>query len=138
MKREQSLLNRIENQDAAYRYTTSVNLDRLLANISQNVQEMLNLRLGNVQALDDYGMPDFNDLVKEFPDAITHIKAAIIRFVDKYEPRLTDITVTHIHDPDQPLYLKFSIAGKIKLEHKESKVSFNTVLTGAGQATVRV
>ena len=137
MKREQSLLCRIENADATGHYTTKVSVDRMLDNISQNVQDMLNVRLGSVKALDDYGMPDFNDVVKEFPDAITRIRAAIKTFINKYEPRLSNVVVSHIHDPQQPLLLKFSISGNIKLNNEAPKVSFNTVLTGAGQATVK-
>lgn len=137
MKRERSLLSRIDSADTIGRYTTKVSVDEMLDNISDNVQHMLNVRLGSVKALDDYGMPDFNDVVKEFPDAITRIRSVIKSFLDKYEPRLSNVVVTHIHDPHQPLLLKFSIAGNIKVNNKASKVSFNTVLTGAGQATVK-
>lgn len=138
MKREQSLLTRLEADPRQSRYTTELNIERLLENISQNVQDMLNVRLGSVLALDDYGMPDFNDVVKEFPDATTRIRNAIRDFLVKYEPRLANVQVVHNHDPDQPLLLKFSISADLKLPHKTSKVSFNTVLTGAGQATVKV
>lgn len=138
MKREESLLRRLESSEPQSSYTTKVRLERVLSDISRNVQDMLNIRLGSVKALDDYGMPDFNDVVKEFPDAITRIRVSIKQFIDKYEPRLSSVHVTHIHDPEQPLLLKFSIGGEIKINNKASKVRFNTVLTGAGQATVKV
>lgn len=138
MKREQSLLTRLETGRNASYYTTELDVERLLGNVSHNVQDMLNVRLGSVMALDDFGMPDFNDVVKEFPDAITRIRNAIKQFIAKYEPRLSQVHVQHIHDPDQPLLLKFSISGRLAYCDDAQRVSFNTVLTGSGQATVKV
>ena len=138
MKREVSLLGRLERYGKSQNYTTELDVDKLLDNISTNVQDMLNVRIGSVAALDDYGMPDFNDVVKEFPDAITRIRHAISTYISKYEPRLKGVQVHHIHDPEQPLLLKFSISAELNLPRHHGRVSFNTVLTGNGQATVKV
>ena len=138
MKREKSLMLRLEDPRAGSQYTTETDIDSLMANISQHVQDMLNVRLGSVMALEDFGMPDFNDVVKEFPDAITRIRTAIRQFIAKYEPRLEQVFVQHLHDPDQPLLLKFSISGNLKESLSDQTVSFTTVLTGSGQATVNV
>ena len=138
MKREKSLMLRLEDPGAAGQYTTETDIDSLMANISQHVQDMLNVRLGSVMAAEDFGMPDFNDVVKEFPDAITRIRNAIRRFIAKYEPRLEHVYVQHLHDPEQPLLLKFSISGNLRASLSDKTVSFTTVLTGSGQATVNV
>ncbi|MDX1693080.1 MAG: type VI secretion system baseplate subunit TssE [Ketobacteraceae bacterium] len=138
MKREQSLLLRLEDDRIRSQYTTETDIDKLMASISQHVQDMLNVRLGSVLALDDFGMPDFNDVVKEFPDAITRIRKAIRDYLTKYEPRLQHIHVEHLHDPEQPLLLKFAISGNLKGELTGQRASFTTVLTGSGQATVKV
>lgn len=136
MKREKSLMLRVEDSGAVSQYTTETDINRLMANISQHVQDMLNVRLGSVMGLDDFGMPDFNDVVKEFPDAITRIRNAIQQFVSRYEPRLEQVYVQHLHDPEQPLLLKFSVGGRLRESLSDKKVSFTTVLTGSGQATV--
>ena len=138
MKREVSLLGRLERHRESQSYTTELDIDNLLDNISNNVQNMLNVRVGSVVALDDYGMPDFNDVVKEFPDAITRIRRAITGYINKYEPRLRSVQVHHLHDPHQPLLLKFTISAELNLPQHHSRVNFNTVLTGNGQATVNV
>ena len=138
MSREYSLLRRLEQDRSHRHYTTQIDKTKVLSDIGRNVQEMLNVRMGSVMALDDYGMPDFNDVVKEFPDAVTRIRTAIKRFVDAYEPRLQKVSVHHLHDPEQPLLLKFAIHAELKADVCGEKVRFNTVLTGNGQATVRV
>lgn len=137
MKREQSLLLRLEDDHARGHYTTITDVDKLVSNISAHVQDMLNVRLGSVIALEDFGMPDFNDVVKEFPDAITRIRKSIREFIASYEPRLENVSVQHMHDPEQPLLLKFSISGNLKSHLAGAQVKFTTVLTGSGQATVK-
>ncbi|OUR86626.1 hypothetical protein A9Q81_28290 [Gammaproteobacteria bacterium 42_54_T18] len=138
MHRELSLLDRIEREIVPGSYTTQFDQTEQLQNVIDNIQRMLNIREGSVLALPDYGMPDFNDVVKEFPDAIHRIQQAISQFVDTYEPRLHAVQVHYVHDEDQPLLLKFVISGELKANGRVSKVSFDTVLTGSGQATVRV
>ena len=138
MHRELSLLDRIEKEVVPGGYTTQFNQTVQLQNVMDNVQRMLNVREGSVMALPDYGMPDFNDIVKEFPDAINRIQQIISQFVEKYEPRLQGVQAMYVHDEDQPLMLRFLISGDLKSHGRVSKVSFDTVLTGAGQATVRI
>jgi len=138
MHRELSLLDRIEREIVPGSYTTQFDQDAQLQNVIDNIQRMLNVMEGSVLALPDYGMPDFNDVVKEFPDAIHQIQQIISQFVQTYEPRLQRVKASYVHDPEQPLLLKFVISGELKANGRVSKVSFDTVLTGSGQATVRV
>lgn len=138
MHRELCLLDRIDQEIVPGNYTTQFDQNAQLQNVIDNVQRMLNVREGSVLALPDYGMPDINDVVKEFPDAISRIQQVISQFVERYEPRLQRVQVHYVHDPEQPLLLKFVLSGELKANGRVSKVSFDTVLTGSGQATVRV
>lgn len=138
MMNEQSLLSRLDAGKKSNQYTVVADPTRLIDNICRNLQDMLNVRIGSVLALDEFGMPDFNDVVKEFPDAITRIRNAIQHFISCFEPRLRQVRVKHIHDPEQPLLLKFAICAEVKAAIVTDPISFTTVLTGAGQATVKV
>jgi type VI secretion system protein len=138
VRREQSLLDRIDNEPQATTYTTQFNWNGFLESIIQNVQNMLNVRMGSVMALPEFGMPDFNDVVNQFPDAIQYIRNAIQHFIEEYEPRIESVNVYYVPDPDQPLHMKYSIEGRIRYQNEVSNVMFDTVLTGSGQATVRV
>ena len=143
MRKEKSLLDRLDQPAGAARYSTRFDGNALLENVTRHIQNMLNVRLGSVMALADYGMPDFNDVVNQFPDAISHICNAIRACLETYEPRLERVQVHYIPDPDQPLLLKFTVEGWLRHQDlasrdRKTQVRFATVLTGAGQATVQV
>lgn len=143
MRNERSLLDRLDHRTGPASYTTRFDSNAMLDNVIANVQNMLNVRLGSVTALDNYGMPDFNDVVNQFPDAVSHIRQAIREFLQTYEPRLENIHVHYLPDPEQPLLLRFAIEATLRHQDlasrdQKTRVAFDTVLTGAGQATVRV
>ncbi len=136
MLKELSLFERLEKKGLSS-YSMSTNQDSLIDSVKYNLQQMLNVREGSVMALPDYGMPDFNDLVYEFPDAIYQLQMAIRTFLLKYEPRLDDVVVTYLPDSSQPLQLKYRIAVKIKSAELSNRMfEFETVITGSGQAFI--
>ncbi|MGB3619757.1 type VI secretion system baseplate subunit TssE [Ketobacter sp. MCCC 1A13808] len=138
MRNEFSLLDRLDNNVTRAGYSTTFNWNAYLESVTTNVQNMLNVRQGSVKALPEFGMPDFNDIVAQFPDAVTHIRFAIQQFLEQYEPRLEGVSVYYIPDADNPLTMKYGIEGTLRYGELRSRVAFDTVLTGTGQATVRL
>ena len=138
MRKEHSLLDRLDNEALPASYTTRFDWHSFLDSVTLNIQNMLNVRLGSVKALQGFGMPDFNDVVNQFPDAVQYIRNAIQHFIETYEPRLESVNVYYVPDPEQPLLMKFAIEGRLRYQDQVSPVAFDTVLTGNGQATVRV
>lgn len=136
MLNEYSLFQRLENECEPV-YSTDSTQQTLMASVKYNLQQMLNVREGSVSALPDYGMPDFNDLVYEFPDAIYQLQVAIKTFLLKYEPRLDDVVVSYVPDSSQPLQLKYRLSIHIKETDSQSeRFEFETVITGSGQAFI--
>lgn len=138
MRKEHSLLDRLDSEVLPASYTTRFDWNTFLESVTQNIQNMLNVRLGSVKALHEFGMPDFNDVVNQFPDAVQFIRSAIQAFIEQYEPRLESVNVFYVPDPEQPLLMKYAIEGRLRYQGQVSRVAFDTVLTGSGQATVRV
>jgi type VI secretion system protein len=138
MRNEFSLLDRLDNDVTNGGYSTTFNWNAFLESVTINVQNMLNVREGSVKALPDFGMPDFNDIVAQFPDAVTHIRFAIQNFLETYEPRLEGVSVYYIPDTENPLTMKYAIEATLRHGEQRSRVAFDTVLTGTGQATVRL
>ena len=138
MRKEHSLLDRLDNEALPASYTTRFDWHSFLDSVTLNIQNMLNVRLGSVKALQGFGMPGFNDVVNQFPDAVQYIRNAIQHFIETYEPRLESVNVYYVPDPEQPLLMKFAIEGRLRYQDQVSRVAFDTVLTGNGQATVRV
>ncbi len=136
MERSCSLLERLSSSTLS-RYETVTTQGAQLESLKANLQEMLNVREGSVAALPDYGMPDFNDLVFEFPDAIYQLQVAIRRFLLKYEPRLKEVSVSYLPDRSQPLQLRYRIGVTIhSTESAMESYMFDTVITGSGQAFI--
>lgn len=138
MRREHSLLDRLDNEVLPASYSTKFDWNAFLDSVTSNIQNMLNVRVGSVKALQEFGMPDFNDVVNQFPDAVLYIRNSIQHFIEEYEPRLESVSVYYVPDPDQPLLMKYAIEGTLRYREQVSRVAFDTVLTGSGQATVRV
>ncbi len=137
MPNEYSLFQRLGREGRPV-YSTGSNQQALMESIHVNLKQMLNVREGSVSALPDYGMPDFNDLVYEFPDAIYQLQLAIKIFLLKYEPRIDDVLVSYVPDSSQPLQLKYRVSVHIKSkgDSQDNTFEFETVITGSGQAFI--
>ncbi|WP_369602514.1 type VI secretion system baseplate subunit TssE [Hahella sp. SMD15-11] len=102
--------------------------------VMANIGRMLQIRAGSYHFLPDFGVPDFNDLVFEFPDAIYRIGHAIRAFLLNYENRLADVDVVYMPDPEQPLQLKFRIEARLSPDLGGYPLAFYTVMTSNGRA----
>ena len=109
----------------------------LLSSILQNMADVLNSRAGCCQTRTDYGMPDFNSLVGDFPNALPVIARAVEEQVRAFEPRLRDVSVLHVPDPERPLDLRFQITGRAVKNGIEERVRFDTVVGDDGHTLVR-
>ncbi len=98
---------------------TSMRLEDMLGYL----RELFNVRQGSVPIRSDYGLPDFNDMVHQFPDAIDVLRAEIARQIQMFEPRFRDITVRHAPAANRPLSLLFRVNARI-------------AVAGAGAVTV--
>ncbi len=91
---------------------TSMRLEDMLGYL----RELFNVRQGSVPIRSDYGLPDFNDIVHQFPDAIDVLRAEIARQIQMFEPRFRDITVRHVPAANRPLSLLFRVNARIAVE----------------------
>jgi type VI secretion system protein len=134
---ERSLLERIDNPDNREARTLSVDINKVSESIIIHLKNMFNVRQGSVMTLDDYGMPDFNDIIAEFPNAIKVVRGVIKDSIRKYEPRLSRVVVSHIDDPSRPLELLFSVKAELQLEDGNVPFVFETVVGDSGSVKVR-
>ena len=134
---ERSLLERIDDPDNMEARTLSVDVNKVSESIIMHLKNMFNVRQGSVMTLDDYGMPDFNDIIAEFPNAIKVVRGVIKDSIRKYEPRLSRIVVSHIADPNHPLELLFSVKAELLLEDGKVPFVFETVVGDSGSVKVR-
>ncbi|MNE40507.1 Lysozyme [compost metagenome] len=107
------------------------------ASVASHLSKMLSTRAGSVQTLPDYGLPDLNDMRLSLHDALTQAREAIRRFIEAYEPRLSNVQVVPQPQGGEPLTLTFAIEGWLDVEGIHRAVSFTAYLDGTGNVKVR-
>ncbi|MBC3766680.1 type VI secretion system baseplate subunit TssE [Neptunicella marina] len=134
---EKSLLERIDDPQPQDSRSLNVDPGKVSDSITRHLSNMFNVRQGSVMTLDDYGMPDFNDIIRDFPNAIKVIRNVIRDAIRQYEPRLKRVSVTHIADPNHPLELFFQIKAELQLEDETLPIAFETVVGDSGSVKIR-
>ena len=107
-----------------------------MASVAAHLAKMLSTRAGSVQTLPDYGLPDLNDMRLSLHDSLQQARIAIERFIEAYEPRLTEVWVIPLPRDHGPLSLAFAIEGLLQVEGFRRQVSFSARLDGSGQVKV--
>lgn len=108
----------------------------IMNSVLRNLRHVLNSRAACCQSRPDFGMPDFNDLAGRFPDALAIIASAVREQIEKFEPRLSQVTVRHVPDRSNPLRLAFRIHATLNLEEGGQRLAFDTVLNNNGFVNV--
>ena len=77
--------------------------------IRLHLLRLLTARQGSVQALPDYGLPDLNDLTLARAELVTETCRAVKACIRRYEPRLTEVEVSHQPLPESLFAMGFRI-----------------------------
>ena len=134
---EKTLLERIDDGDADDGRRLEVDRHRVAQSVVRHLRKMLNVRQGSVITLPDYGLPDFNDIVSQFPDSVNVVRRIIKDSLEKYEPILRRVSVRHLPNEDDPMDFRFEISARLVVDGEETPVSFETVFADGGKAHVR-
>jgi len=99
--------------------------------ILRNLQRILNTRLGHAPAQMDMGMPAPSDIVQASPDAVGLILKNLRACIEKYEPRLSSVEITHVQSPNDVLTLRYQVVARIAGKTGRT-LSFETVVDPKG------
>ncbi|MFP4392427.1 MAG: type VI secretion system baseplate subunit TssE [Desulfohalobiaceae bacterium] len=136
--REERLFERIINREQPAEQPGYSSLKILENSIANHLRLMLNTRQGSVQIADDFGIPDFTDLLSELnPHTIEDIQNSVRQIILKYEPRLEDVQVIH-EEKKQDLRsgLVFRLESKVRFKEDEVPVVFETILEPDGKISI--
>lgn len=108
-----------------------------VASIIEHLRVLLNTRKGEAVTVPGFGLVDFSDLVHTFPASVTTLQASIRATILEYEPRLKNVTVRSVPDPD-PLVLRFEISAQPVQKNGRSAgtLRFHTQVSPGGQFRV--
>ena len=104
-----------------------------IESILGNLRAILNTRVGDSPAADEFGIVDLSDLVHNFPDAAQIMQRSIRNAVAKYEPRLRGVRVRMVPSED-PLRLVFEVSAR--LDKRKGTVRVLTEVESSGRVRV--
>jgi len=117
--REERLLERIRSFEKNPIQRKIDDPKRVIRSIVNHLQKILNIRTGSVMIADDFGLPDFTDLLITYPESQKDIERSIENMIRRYEPRLIDVKVKFIPSEKQTFVLRFKIISRlVTLNHK--------------------
>lgn len=106
-----------------------------IESILGNLRAILNTRVGDSPAADEFGIVDLSDLVHNFPDAAQVMQRSIRNAVSKYEPRLRGIRVRLVPSED-PLRLVFEVSARLATDKRRGTVRVITEVESSGRVHV--
>jgi type VI secretion system protein len=137
MARERSLLERLADPTGYRPLTVEENTQELADSILRHLRKMLNTKQGHVLTQPEYGMPDVTEFIQNLPEMVEVVQRGIRNSIEKFEPRLRNVTVTYVPSQEVVANLRFEITAELVTEREEASVWFETAVTPTGQIEVR-
>ncbi len=135
--REHRLLNRIRHLEKNPSRQVTEDPRQMLYSVQDHLQLILNTRQGSVPIAEDYGIPDFTNLMSGFPESRRGIERAICNTIQKYEPRLQGVRIAFLPQEDDVLTLSFQISAQLVLKDHKDPITFESVLDAGGHISVK-
>ncbi|MBR9982822.1 MAG: type VI secretion system baseplate subunit TssE [Desulfatitalea sp.] len=135
--REHRLLDRIRELARNPSRRVTEDTPRMIRSVQAHLQRILNTRQGNVPIADDYGIPDFIDLMSGYPESRRTIERTIRDTIQKFEPRLSNVRVSFLDEVEETLTVNFQITAQLVSAGQKHPVTFDSVLDAGGQITVK-
>jgi len=111
--------------------------NQMVRSVQEHLERILNTRIGNVPIADDYGIPDFTNLISGYYESKQSVERTIRNTIMKYEPRLQLVRVAFLEQEDERLTLRFQISAQLKQGDNKDPVMFESVLDAGGHIEVK-
>jgi type VI secretion system protein len=85
----------------------------LIRSVRDHLQRLLNARQGVLQHLPDYGLPDLPSLYSGLPYAADDIARQVRQTVERYEPRLQQVSVRLVTTNEFSCVVGVELAGEL-------------------------
>ncbi|WP_241609545.1 type VI secretion system baseplate subunit TssE [Rosenbergiella australiborealis] len=87
--------------------------NQMILSVLDNMQRILNCRVGTLAHLPDYGLPDMTKILQGMPGTAHQLLKTFSEVLLKYEPRLKSINVTLL-DQHTPGELRYAIDAELR------------------------
>ncbi len=86
---------------------------------------------------EDYGTEDPTRLFHDYPASITDVERNLLAAIQRFEPRLANVSVSHVKTDESELLLRFDIQGTLMDESGPLPVRFSTVIDSDNHVELR-
>ena len=132
-----SLLGRIRDPSTAGARRV-IGDEELRVVVMENLRLLLTSRVGSALACPEYGMLSVVDVVHSCPDALGMVAKSIKLAIERYEPRLVNVTVRPLgNEPGAPLSLRFELTAQLVNGTRRAAVRFETQIDAARKLEVK-
>ncbi len=135
--REKRLLERLRAVELDPDWRGGSDPAAAIQSVLGHVVKILNTRQGSTPIAQDFGVPDFTSIASTFgAESVAQIEEAIVRVIQKFEPRLTAVRVTFEPQEDKSFALAFKLQAQLAAEGQATPVVFETILNPDGRIVV--
>jgi type VI secretion system protein len=135
--REERLLERIRSWEKGPDRRAREDPAKIIDSVLRHLQRILNTRRGSVPIAEDYGVPDFTDLLHSYPESVREIERSIRQIIQKYEPRLKGIRVSFIPQEEDIFSVRFQILARLAAEDEKFPVFFESLMGTDGRVKIK-
>ncbi len=135
--REKRLLERLRAVELDPDWRGGSDPAAAIQSVLGHVVKILNTRQGSTPIAPDFGVPDFTSIASTFgAESVAQIEEAIVRVIQKFEPRLTAVRVSFEPQEDRAFALAFKLQAQLAAEGQATPVVFETILNPDGRIVV--
>jgi type VI secretion system protein len=102
-----------------------------------NLRQICTTPRGSVPLARDYGIEDATRIFHEYPGSVSEMQRDLEETFSRYEPRLFNVSVTHLPSDELELLLRFHIEGTLVVECRPVPVRFTSVLHADNRLELR-
>ena len=111
--------------------------EALTQSIVAHLQRILNTRQGSVPIDNEFGVPDFTNLVGSFAvGQTTQIIENMTRMIARYEPRLKSPRIQVVEGAQEVLSLSFSLEGLVAIDNRDIPIHLATRVSSDGHVSL--
>ena len=132
------LLKRIRNwEESAVVSASEADIDDVMESVRDDLEKLFNTRRGTVLIDDDFGLPDFSQLMNGYsaPD-VDQILRDLSQQVRQYEQRLSTVNFQAQDAGRNAINLSFGMSAM--LQHKQQDINFRATVQFADNGSVSV
>jgi len=109
---------------------------RIIDSVREHLQKILNTRQGSVMIGEDYGLPDFAELLRDYPDSLRDFERSIRMTIQKYEPRLKMVRVKLLPNEEDLLTLRFQVSARLAAQEQRVPVLLESSVDQDGKVKI--